>query len=288
MTQNSVMKKSLYGNMFLVVLKIIGGFLLNSTALLADGVHSISDLISDVFVLLGIKHSHKPADDDHPFGHGKFEYVLSLFLGLSIIFIAIELAINVIQDWSSVETVPGFGALLLVIFVIVFKFFLASYLIKSGKTMDSQVIQASGKESLTDVVSSTVVLLGIALVIMGDHLNIDWMKRGDNVASIFIALFIIRMGVMIAKDAVVSIQGKSVKKEIVNQYRYCIEDVDGVIKVDHLDLIAYGPYYQAIVDIRVSGDITVKEGHDIAHEVETNLLNNEKICHVSVHVNPEV
>ena len=147
MSQNSVMRKSLFGNMFLVILKIIGGFILHSTALLADGIHSISDLISDVFVLLGIRHSHKPADDDHPFGHGKFEYVLSLFLGLSIMFVAVELAINVIRNWSSVGTVPGWSALVLVVFVIGFKFYLASYLIQAGKKMDSQVIQASGKEA---------------------------------------------------------------------------------------------------------------------------------------------
>jgi cation diffusion facilitator family transporter len=282
------MRKSLFGNMFLVILKIIGGFILHSTALLADGIHSISDLISDVFVLLGIRHSHKPADDDHPFGHGKFEYVLSLFLGLSIMFVAVELAINVIRNWSSVGTVPGWSALVLVVFVIGFKFYLASYLIQAGKKMDSQVIQASGKESLSDVFSSAVVLLGIAFVIIGDRFQIAWMTRGDKVASILIALFIIRMGVKIIYDAIISIQGKSVKPEIVNKYRHCIEDVEGVIKVDHMDLIAYGPFYQAIVDIRVNGEITVKEGHDIAHKVETNLLENEKICHVSVHVNPEV
>ncbi|MCF7925452.1 MAG: cation transporter, partial [Candidatus Izimaplasma sp.] len=83
MKLKQIMYRSFVVNSLLIVIKIISGFIFNSVALVADGVHSISDLLSDVFVILGIGHSFKPADDDHPFGHGKFEYVLSLLLGLS-------------------------------------------------------------------------------------------------------------------------------------------------------------------------------------------------------------
>lgn len=286
MKHQSIMMKSFIVNTALVIAKVISGLLFNSIALIADGVHSLSDLLSDIFVILGIRHSLKPADDDHPFGHGKFEYVLSLFLGISIILIAYNLAKNVIINWSDTIKVPNLVSLIVVLLVVVVKLYLARYLIKKGKEIDSEIISASGKESFTDVISSGVVFIGVLGVIIGNQWNISWMLRGDKVASIIIALFIIRIGTKIIFDAVKSLQGKTVKEEITQEYMKCITEIDGVIKVDKLDMVAYGPYYQAIVEIKVDGKKTVKEGHDIAHQVEVELMNNEKICHVSVHVNP--
>ena len=287
MKQEIVMRKSFFGNISLVVLKIISGFVFNSVALIADGVHSVSDLLSDVFVILGIRHSGKPADDDHPLGHGKFEYVLSFMLGLSIIFIAYNLGRNVIVNFNAEATIPSTISLLVVVIVVVVKFYLSSYLIRKGKEMDSEIITASGKESLTDVYSSAIVFIGILSVIVGEYFKVDWLLKGDKVASVLIALFIVRIGLSIIWDAIGSLQGRAVKKEISDAYKELINEVDGVIDVDHLDMISYGPYYQALVDIQVDAKISVKEGHDIAREVSKKLSNDEKICHVIVHVNPE-
>jgi cation diffusion facilitator family transporter len=286
MKHQQIMAKSFYVNIFLVIVKIISGLVFNSVALIADGVHSISDLMSDIFVLLGIRHSIKPADEDHPFGHGKFEYVLSLFLGISIILIAYNLGKNVISSWQDTLQVPNSISLGVILFVVVAKLFLARYLIAKGKETGSEIIQASGQESFSDVLSSAVVFVGVLGVIIGNAYNITWMLKGDKVASLIIAVFIIRIGIIIILEAIKSIQGKSVKQEICQEYRQSIEVVDGVISVDHLDMIAYGPYYQAIVEIRVDGKKTVTEGHDIAEAVTAKLLENEKVCHVSVHVNP--
>ncbi len=287
MRLEGIMKRSFVVNIFLVVLKIISGIFFNSVALVADGVHSISDLMSDVFVILGIRHSLKPADDEHPFGHGKFEYVLSFILGLSIILIAYNLGKNVIVNFNDVIKVPSTISLIVVVFVVVIKLYLARYLIKKGKEVDSQIISASGKESLTDVFSSIVVFFGIISVIIGERLGLDFLLKGDKIASIIIAVFIVRIGFIIIYDAVKSMQGKSVSQEICVEYKKQIQDIEGVIDVDHIDMIAYGPYYQALVDIRVDANKTVKEGHDIAEKVTKELYDNEKICHVVVHVNPE-
>ena len=287
MRLEGIMKRSFVVNIFLVVLKIISGIFFNSVALVADGVHSISDLMSDVFVILGIRHSLKPADDEHPFGHGKFEYVLSFILGLSIILIAYNLGKNVIVNFNDVIKVPSTISLIVVVFVVVIKLYLARYLIKKGKEVDSQIISASGKESLTDVFSSIVVFFGIISVIIGERLELDFLLKGDKIASIIIAVFIVRIGFIIIYDAVKSMQGKSVSQEICVEYKKQIQDIEGVIDVDHIDMIAYGPYYQALVDIRVDANKTVKEGHDIAEKVTKELYDNEKICHVVVHVNPE-
>ena len=287
MHQKKSMQKSFIVNVFLVIFKLISGFVFNSSALIADGVHSMSDLLSDIFVLLGIRHSVKPADDDHPFGHGKFEYVLSLFLGISIIVIAYNLGKNVILGFNEATTIPSYLSLIVILIVVVIKLYLARYLIRRGKELDSEIIRATGQESLRDDISSGVVFVGVISVFVGEFFNIEFLTKGDKVSSIIIALFIVRIGIKIIWDAIQSLQGRTVKNEICGFYKDIIDAVPGVIKVDLLDMIAYGPYYQAIVEIQVKADITVKAGHDIANNVFEKLLENEKICHVSVHVNPE-
>lgn len=287
MKLEKIMRKSFYVNAFLVVLKIFTGILFGSFSLIADGIHSISDLLSDVFVILGIKHSIKPPDEEHPFGHGKFEYVLSLFLGISIFLIAMNLAKTVITNFSEISSVPNALSLVVIIFVVVIKYILARYLIHEGNVLNSQIIKASGKESLTDVFSSMVVFVGIISVIAGEYFEVTYLLYGDKVASIFIAILIIKIAIEIIIEAIASLQGKAVDKEICNVYKQQIKTVDGVIDVDNIDMITYGPYYQTLIDIRVDGNKTVTEGHDIAKKVSELLKEDEKICHVIVHVNPE-
>jgi len=283
----SIMKKSFIVNIFLVLVKILTGIFFNSVALIADGIHSISDLLTDVFVIMGIGHSLKPADDEHPFGHGKFEYVLSLMLGIFILIIAYNLGKEVIINYSEPVVVPGIISLIVVIFVVIVKLFLARYLIRKGEEEDSQIIKASGKESFTDVFSSIVVFVGILAVLIGEKFEIGILLKGDKIASVIIALFIINIGIRIIYDAITALQGKAVNPKISKEYKKLINNVEGVISVDKIDMITYGPYYQALVEIKVDGNISVKKGHDIAENVSKILNNDEKICHVVVHVNPE-
>lgn len=286
MKLESIMKRSFLVNIFLVIIKIITGFLFNSVALIADGIHSISDLLSDVFVILGIRHSLKPADDEHPFGHGKFEYILSLMLGVFILIIAYGLGKEVIVNYNDPVVIPGFITLIVVVFVVIIKLFLARYLIKKGEEQDSLIIKASGRESLTDVFSSIVVFIGILSVLIGEKLEVSVLLKGDKIASIIIAIFIINIGVRIIYEAITALQGKAVHPEICGEYKVKIVDIKGVMGVDNIDMIAYGPYYQALVDIKVDGNMSIKEGHDIADKVSELLYSDEKVCHVVVHVNP--
>ncbi len=285
--QERIMVKSFGVNFSLVVIKIISGFLFRSSALIADGIHSLSDLLSDVFVIFGIRHSAKPADEEHPFGHGKFEYVLSIFLGVSILFVAYQLVRPVVMNFHTVPTVPRLYGLVVVVFVIVTKMLLSRYLIDRGKHLESSVILASGKESLMDVVSSTVVFVGILAAVVGDYLGITWFVYGDRIASLIIALFIIKVAIEILVDAIQSILGKSAKTEILDETKARALAIKGVQAVDNLTMIVYGHYYQVMIDIRVNGSMTVTEGHDIASDVKEALLEDKKIVHVLVHVNPE-
>jgi cation diffusion facilitator family transporter len=282
----SVMQKSLGVNLSLVMLKLLTGFLFKSAALVADGIHSLSDLMSDVLVLLGLKQTTKPPDDDHPLGHGKFEYILSLLLGLGVLGVAYQLFRSVIEKFNDPISVPNPLTLIVVIITVMAKFVLARYLIQKGNSLNSQVIKASGKESLADVTSSLVVFLGIALALLSQITPLDWLIYGDLVAGLVIGLFIIKVALEIIYDAISSLLGKSADADMIQSLKKEILTIEGVKNVDKLQMIEYGYYYQVMIDIAVDASISVKKGHDIASLCKKTLLNHETITHVIVHVNP--
>ncbi len=283
-----VMIKSFIVNATLIAIKFIAGLIFTSAALIADAIHSLSDFMSDILVIVGLRHSHKPPDKEHPFGHGKIEYVLSLLLGIGIIFIAYQLLRNLMLSFGEAPQIPSVYGLVVAFVVIVVKLLLARYMMKKAHSLDSQVIKASAQESFTDVMGSVVVIIGISLGVIGGHFDIDYLIYGDSLAAFIIALFIIRVAFIIIKDAIRSILGQSASSKILSETKRVVQSVKGVYNVDKLTMIVYGHYYQVMVDIRVDGSQSVKSGHDIASHVKRKLKENPKIGHVIVHVNPEV
>ncbi len=288
LSRTRVMKRSLAVNVSLIAAKFIGGFLARSAAMVADGVHSLTDTLSDILVIVGLRQSRKPPDKEHPIGHGKVEYVLSLFLGMGVLFIAYELLISVVAGFGGTPEAPSFYGVFVIGAVIVSKFILARYILSQANILDSQVLHASGQESFTDMLGSCVVLVGIVLATIGDRYGIGFLLYADAFAAIFIVIFIVKVAVSILSSSVRSILGKSASKEVLQSTKDIIEEVDGVRTVDRLTMIVYGHYYQLMVDIRVDGDLSVKEGHDIAHDVRNRLEKIDRIKHIIVHVNPEV
>ncbi len=286
--QTEVMKKSFSVNAILVIVKITVGIVARSSALLADGIHSLSDLLTDILALFGITQANKPPDKDHPLGHGKIEYVVSLMLGIGILFVAYQLIEGVISNFNQPIQIPGILSLFVAIGVIVVKYILSRYLLKEGEKLSSQIITASGKESMTDVFSSVIVIVGISFVFIGEGFNVPALVYGDRIASVVIAILIVRIALIIIVEATQSLLGKSANQKILDKTRSIANRVPGVIRVDHLDMIVYGHYYQVLIDIRVNGKISVTEGHTIAHKVKQALQEeNSKLSHVIVHVNPE-
>ncbi len=281
-----VMQKSLFVNSSLVILKLLSGFIFKSASLVADGIHSLSDLMSDILVLLGVKQTTKPPDDDHPLGHGKFEYVLSLLLGIGVIGVAYQLFVSVIKKLSEPISIPSPLSLVVVLIAVISKYFLAKYLAKKGDDLNSLVIKSSGKESLADVISSFVVLFGIGFALLSQYTSLDFLVYGDLIAGLIIGLFILKVALEIIYDAIFSLLGKSADGKLMHSIKEEILMIPGVLNVDKLQMIEYGYYYQVMIDIAVNASISVKEGHDIASMCKKTLLNHESITHVIVHVNP--
>ncbi|MFW5865434.1 MAG: cation diffusion facilitator family transporter, partial [Candidatus Izemoplasmataceae bacterium] len=261
-------------------------FIFKSASLVADGIHSLSDLMSDILVLLGVKQTTKPPDDDHPLGHGKFEYVLSLLLGIGVIGVAYQLFVSVIKKLSEPISIPSPLSLVVVLIAVISKYFLAKYLAKKGDDLNSLVIKSSGKESLADVISSFVVLFGIGFALLSQYTSLDFLVYGDLIAGLIIGLFILKVALEIIYDAIFSLLGKSADGKLMHSIKEEILMIPGVLNVDKLQMIEYGYYYQVMIDIAVNASISVKEGHDIASMCKKTLLNHESITHVIVHVNP--
>ncbi len=288
MSRHVVMIKSLIVNFILIVIKLIGGLTFNSAALVADAMHSISDFFTDILIVFGLKQSNKPPDEEHPLGHGKIEYVVSLLLGLGIVFIAYQIVRTMIITLLNSPSIPSIVAIIIPIGVIVIKGILARYIMQRGKVLHSQALIASASESYADMLSSIIVLLGILLAAIGTEFNIGYLQYADSVGAILIGVLILRVAYKIIKDAIISILGKSAPSDILEETKRIVETLDGVYRVDNLRMIVYGHYYQALISIRVDGNLSVKKGHDIASMVKRKMKKNPKISHVLVHVNPEV
>ena len=284
--QLTVMLKSFFVNTVLIALKISAGFAFKSQALIADGIHSFSDFLSDIMVIIGIKQSAKPADKEHPFGHGKLEYVVSIFLGISILLVAYQMIRFFVLNINDTLEAPSLLGLFVALIVIVVKAVLSRYLLLSGKILESHMIIASGKESMTDVISSIAVLIGIGLTVIGHQFNITWLYLSDRIAALFIAFLIAKIAIEILIDSAKMILGKSAPQTVLDSTKKRIESVPGVLHVDRLDMIVYGHYYQVMVEILVDGNLSVESGHNIATVTQGVLQENEKIAHVLVHVNP--
>ena len=267
-------------NIFLSLTKIVVGFIGNSGALIADGVHSFSDLITDGVAIIGAKLSNKPADDNHPYGHGKLEYITSMFISLMIIILGTTIIYDsIISDIN----IPSSIVLYVTIFTIVAKLLLSTYILNKGKKYNNNILISSGYESRTDVISSIVVLLSAILA----NIKIDIFKYSDKVAMIIVGLLIMKTGLKLMKDNISYIIGEDDKNPILRkEIEEIILNHEEVIKVDKLILIKYGEYYQLVSDIGMNEKMSLKNVHDILEKIEKELKKKTNVRYISLHVNP--
>ncbi len=277
------MSISFLTNFLLSIVKVIIGFFSKSSALVADGIHSFSDLITDIVALFGNILARKPADREHPFGHGRIEYITSAMIGMIVVIIGFFLIFSVMQ--KEIE-IPSKIVIAVSLFTIFSKFILARYLIRKGKEFDNQILIASGKESSTDVISSIVVLVASILIQFEGYFHP--FLYADKVASIIVGLFIIHTGFMILKENISILIGE---KESETAY---YEEVKNIIlqstlvhHIDNLIIMKYGYFYSLTVEVSMHSDLSLKEAHDEIEKIEKNLKEeNERTKYIHIHMNP--
>lgn len=274
------------GNIILAIVKAVVGYIGNSKALMADAVHSGSDVIGSLAVWFGLKAAKQPPDEDHPYGHGKAETISAIIVAVLLAIVGLEIAISSIKAFTEVLEAPSFITIAAVILSIVVKEGMFQYKYRLGKKVNSDAILANAYEHRSDVFSSIAALIGISAAIIGEKIGIDWLVYADPVAGLFVSLFVIKMAWDIGKEAVHMSLDHVLHEEDIIPMREAVLQVDGVKKIGALYAREHGHY--VIVDIKVSVDpyITVEEGHSIGKRVKEVLMEQDNVQNVFVHINP--
>ncbi len=270
-------------NAILIAFKLLAGVFGKSSALVADGVHSISDLFTDVVVLIGIWRGRRPPDEDHTFGHGRIETLFTGVVGLSLVATALYLGIQAAMDiYLRQESQPNILAIMGAGISIVFKEALFRYTVSAGRRMKSQLVLANAWHHRSDALSSVAVLAGVTLA----QIKPSW-RVMDAFAALLVSFFIIKVGLEILRDTFRELSDAAPNPETMQQIRTCALEVAGVLGVHDLRARTTGGLHQIEIHVVVDATLTVKQGHAIAKTVEECLLNDiDDVGRVIVHMDP--
>lgn len=290
-TKNADVRKS-YGllsggvgiicNLILCILKFTSGILVSSIAIIADAFNNLSDAISSIVTFVGFKMSNKPADKQHPFGHGRFEYISGLIVSMTIIFMGIELIKSSIERIFDPEKVVfNKFTIIILFFSILLKIWMGFFNRKLSKIIKSATLKTLSVDSLTDVIATATVLIGI-LITKTTGFSVD------SYSGIIVALFIIYTGIRTVKDTLDPLLGQSADKEYVDRIKDEVLSYDGIYGVHCILVHNYGPSYSLIsLHVEVLSTETVLVIHKIVDKIEQN-LKKEFNCDVVIHVDPVI
>lgn len=265
------------------VSKIMAGIASQSQALIADGVHSLSDLVTDGFILYAAAHAAREADEDHPYGHKRFEAVATVALGVALIAVALGIAYDAGRRLFSPNELlaPGYVALFVAIASIVSKEAIYHYTMRAARKHRSDMLRANAWHSRTDAISSIIVVIGI----VGTMAGLNYL---DALAAIGVALMIIKIGWDLMWHSLRELVDTGLETERVEAIRATILAVDGVAALHMLRTRRMGGDALADVHIQVQPTISVSEGHHISESVRQKLINEiEELADVTVHIDTE-
>jgi len=270
-------------NLVLAVIKIVGGVVGQSQALLADGIHSLSDLASDAMVLIAVKHAGEDADEDHPYGHARYETLATVALGFLLIAVAIGIAYDAILrlEEPSQIAIPALYTLIIAAISILSNEALYHATIGVAKKIRSRMLEANAWHHRSDAISSIVVFIGIGATYIGYPLL-------DSIAAILVALMIGKIGLDLSKHGMQELVDTALEPDVIENIKLTILNIDDVRHLHMLRSRRMG--HNALVDvhIQVSPKLSVSEGHRIAEMVEATLKEKfEEINDVTVHIDPE-
>ncbi|MHB8253032.1 MAG: cation diffusion facilitator family transporter [Acidiferrobacter sp.] len=278
-----VVLKGLVVNVCLAVGQLVIGVLGRSAALVADGFHTLSDLLSDGLVLLAARFGSKAADEDHPYGHARIETAGTFGLSLVLIATGIGIALHAADALSAVHhlATPSFLALVMALAAIGVKECLFRYMRRAANRLRSQLLHANAWHYRTDVFSSTVVAVGIAGSLLG-------IRDLDAIAAIGVAILIVRMGASLAWQALRELVDTGLEAEKLERIRRVIMSIDGVRTLHLLRTRRAGGLAFVDVHILVDESVSVSEGHQISEMVRIALMRQvENMADVLVHIDPE-
>ena len=270
-------------NVLLSIGKVVIGIASGSQSLVADGIHSLSDLLTDVMVIFAAKHASRDADDDHPYGHGRIETLITVALGVILLLVAGGIAIDATFRLFHPErlTHPGVTALVMAAISVVAKEVLYQYTLHVAKKIRSNLLRANAWHHRSDAISSVVVIVGIGGTMAG-------LPYLDAIAAIGVALMIAKIAWELGWHAVHELIDTALEAERVEAIRNVIQSVDGVRELHTLRTRRMGA--DALVDVHIQVDplLSVSEGHYISESVRHRVIREiDEVQDVLVHIDPE-
>lgn len=270
-------------DLLLGVLKIVFGFSAQSQALIADGLHSLSDLVTDAFVIYAAKHAHREADEEHPYGHARIETLATVGLGIALIGVAIGLTIDAVQRLFHPDLLwkPGVAAIYIATLSIVLKEAIYHYSMGIARKYRSDMLKANAWHSRTDAISSAIVVVGVAGAIAG-------LEYLDAIAAIGVAMMIAKIGWDLGWQSLRELIDTGLEAERVALIEKTILGVHGVDALHLLRSRRLGGEAYIDVHIQVPPRLSVSEGHQISETVRQKLISEiDEVSDVTVHIDPE-
>ena len=275
-------------NVVLLVFKFVAGILGHSAAMVADAVHSLSDFVTDVIVIVFVHISGKPKDKSHDYGHGKYETLAMTIIGLALLVVAIGIVyggLMKIVDWWNGQQLeaPGTLALWAALLSVVLKEAVFRYSMVKARQLKSQAVEANAWHHRSDALSSIGTAIGIGGAIF---LGQRWTVL-DPVASVIVGLFIIKVALYLLRDGIGDLMEHSLPDEVEAEILQLAGSVEGIAEPHDLRTRRIGNHYAIELHILMDGNVSLKEAHDKASEVEELLrLRYGADTHIAVHVEP--
>ena len=268
-------------NIVLSTAQISAGIMSKSQALIADGIHSLSDLVSDFVVLFAGHHSKKDADIDHPYGHQRFETAASLVLGVILLVVGVGMLWSAIVKLQSPETVPQvhISALWVVGGALIAKELLFRYMLAVAKLVKSSMLVANAWHARSDAASSLVVGIGIIGNLAGYPIL-------DPIAALIVGFMVAKMGWGFGWDAMHDLMDRAVDEQEVEAIRRTLIETPGVSDVHDVRTRKMGDMIVVDAHIEVDASITVEAGHDIAVDARQRVLKRHRVLNLMTHVDP--
>lgn len=283
--RHSVIKRVTYVGILVNILlsgaQIVSGFFAHSQALIADGIHTLADLLSDFVVLFAAQHAARAADADHPYGHGRFETLTSIFLGIALIAVALGIGYQGTLTIAEPSPQPIEGyALFFAFLAIISKEFLYRYTIKSAREIKSTLLESNALHHRSDVFSSIIVVAGVGAQLIGaPHM--------DALAAIIVAVMISLMGIHLVKKSFAELIDTSLDQALLDQIKQHILNTSGVVAVHSLRSRSMGGLGYIDTEIRVNPRLSVSEAHYISLHLEQSVKKTfNEIADITVHIDP--
>ena len=270
-------------DLFLGIIKILAGSVAHSQALIADGIHSLSDLATDFFVLYAAKHAHKEADESHPYGHGRIETLATVGLGVSLVLIAGGIAYDAVLRLNDPDKLlqPGLLALVVAAISIVAKEGIYRYTMNMARSLRSDMLMANAWHSRSDAITSVVVVIGVT----GAMFEYPFL---DAVAAVAVSVMIAKIGVDLVRDSSKELIDTALEPQAIEAIREQIASVSGV-RAMHM-LRSRKSAGNAFIDVHIQVDprLSVSDGHQVGDNVRQQIMGNiEIVSDVTVHIDPE-